>query len=116
MNARRTTAIFALLAAPGMTAPAYSQDRGYSIDGNAVHPARDMQVEYLDRSQMEESRWNTYLDESGRRRMAESQQDSPGNDRQADSVAARLINHRPELGCLFYDENDIRHWQPNCHE
>jgi hypothetical protein len=28
----------------------------------------------------------------------------------------RYVNPHPELGCLYYDENDKRHWFPGCRE
>lgn len=116
MIRKKIAAIFFLLTAWIMSTTCYSQDHGIPIDRNLELPVRDMQVENLSRSQMEENRWNAYLDESGRRRMNESQQNGLDNSGQTDSVTARFINQRPELGCLFYDENDVRHWQPNCHE
>ncbi len=31
-------------------------------------------------------------------------------------VAARFINPRPELGCMYYDVDNVRHWWPGCRE
>jgi len=36
--------------------------------------------------------------------------------REVDSFANRFINPHPELGCLYYDENNARRWYPNCRE
>jgi len=37
-------------------------------------------------------------------------------DRARREVAARFINPRPELGCMYYDANNVRHWWPGCRE
>lgn len=37
-------------------------------------------------------------------------------DRTKREVAARFINPRPELGCMYYDANNVRHWWPGCRE
>ena len=36
--------------------------------------------------------------------------------RARDAVAARFINPHPELGCMYYDANNVRHWWPGCRE
>jgi hypothetical protein len=36
--------------------------------------------------------------------------------RRASDDSHRYVNPRPELGCLYYDENDKRHWFPGCRE
>lgn len=75
------------------------------------------QDERLDRMEPEDSRWvieeNQWDEYRERQDVETARQDKP---RETDGFSNRFVNPRPELGCLYYDENNIRHWYPNCRE
>lgn len=62
---------------------------------------------------IEENRWDEYQE---RQEIETTRQDRVETPRQAEAVRDRFVNPRPDLGCMYFDENNIRHWYPNCRE
>lgn len=106
----RTTLLFACLAGLGMSYPCFAGDYSENHPGNIGYDI-DMRIKF------EESAWDAYrardVVETGG---PDEQQVTSGQVQAVGNFADRFINPHPELGCLYYDENNVRHWFPNCRE
>jgi hypothetical protein len=105
-----TTLLFACLAGLGMSCPSFAQDLYASPEGKIEHT--------LDkRINAEERAWDVYRAQDVVGTVGQDALQEPaGQARTTGKFADRFINPHPELGCLYYDENNVRRWFPHCRE
>jgi hypothetical protein len=107
----RTLIVLIGLTAFGMATPGFAQRLDTHAEGSAEVAADNRQDQQLERIEMEDDSWDAY---QGR---GDARQDAPDKAvLSTGNFADCFINPHPELGCLYYDENDVRHWFPHCRE
>lgn len=107
----KTPILLTCLTALSMGSPCLAQDFKALHEDNARDAVNK-------RIEIEDSSWGNYRarDSAETIRADAHRRDTRSEAWTTDNFADRFINPHPELGCLFYDENNSRHWFPNCRE